>query len=170
MTTSNPHNANWGRAIPAGSTAGYEMVEQLLALADQIGAAYAEACQQLSSTYSEAYQKLVTQAGTLMGKPSEPQQAQMLNAMMDPSSLAECLDSAQENALVVGEQAAEMGIEIGLSYLKAFEQAALAVAKFQEHLGAASQVDVVKTSAATGAELVRKVTRAGADTLRDRAG
>jgi hypothetical protein len=170
MTTGNPHTASWPGATAPGWTASQEPYEQLLALADQVGAACSEAFQRLNTAYAEAYQKLVVQAGGLPGKLSDPQQAQLLNSLMDSSSLAGRLDDAQQSALGIGDDVAEMGVEIGLAALSAFEQAALAVAKFQEQLGAGSQVDVVRTTTATAAELIRKVTRAGASTVRDMAG
>ena len=170
MTNTNPYTANWAGAMAPDWTAGQATYEPLLALADQIGAACSEAGEQLSSAYAEAYQKLVLQAGGMPGKLPDPQQAQMFNAMMDPSSLAERLDETKESAMAMGDEAAEMGIQIGLACLNAFEQATLALAKFQEQVGATSQIDVVRSATATGAELIRKVTRAGASTLREMAG
>jgi hypothetical protein len=169
MTTGKPHTASWPGATAPGWTAGQETYEQLLALADQIGAACSEAFQRLNTAYAQAYQNLVGQAGVLPGKFSDAKQSEMLNALMDPSSLAGRFDDVQESALAIGDDVAEMGVDIGLAALSAFEQAALAVAKFQEQVGAASQVDVVRTTSETAAELIRKITQAGASTVRDMA-
>jgi hypothetical protein len=166
MTTNNPFSTGPAHTSPpAWPTAGQENYEQLLALADKIGAAYAEASQRMSAALADAYQKLAQPAGGLQNGLSSLQPA-----MMDPSALSERLDDAQEHAAAVGEKVADMGIEVGLAYLTAFEQAAMAVAKAQEQLGAASNVNLVKASTATSAELLRKVTRAGAGTIRDIAG
>jgi hypothetical protein len=166
MTTINPFSASGAHAIPpAWSTTGQETYEQLLALADKIGAAYAEASQRMNASLADAYQKLAQHAGGLQDGLSDSPQA-----MMDPSSVPQRLDEAQEHAAAVGEKVADMGIEIGLAYLSAFEEAAIAVAKCQEQLGAASSLDLVKASTATSAELLRKVTRAGAGTIREIAG
>jgi hypothetical protein len=167
MTTSNPFSASGAGAIPpTWSTTGQETSEQWLALADKIGAAYAEASQRMSAAFADAYQKLAQHAGGLQNGLSYSQQAMTI----DPSSLPERLDDAQEHALAVGEKVADMGIEIGLAYLSAFEEAAIAVAKCQEQVGAASSVDLVKASTATSAELLRKVTRASAGTIREISG
>jgi hypothetical protein len=168
MTPINQHAAGWAGARSPGMS-GQETYEQLLALADQVGAAYSEAWQRLSSAYTGACQKLVADAGGLPGKLSGSH-TEALNALMDPAGLSERLENVQENAVAVGEEAAAMGIEVGLACLNAFEQAALAVAKFQEQVGAASQLDLVKSTTAAGAELIRKVTRASAGTLRDMSG
>jgi hypothetical protein len=170
MTTGKSHTASWPGATTPGWTAGQETYEQLLALADQIGAACSEAAQRLNSAYADAYQKLVLQAGGLPGKLSDPEAGQFLNVVMDPSSMTDRLNGAQESAATLGDDVTEMGVEIGLAALTAFEQAALAMAKFQEQLGAASQLDVVRTTTATAAELVRKVTQASASTIREMAG
>jgi hypothetical protein len=166
MTTDNPASAGGARTMPsAWPNAGQEHYEQLLALADKIGAAYAEASQRMNAALADAYQRLALNRGGLQDGLSSPQPA-----MMDPSALGERLDDAKEHALAVGEQVADTTIAIGLAYLNAFEEATIAVAKCQEQLGAASNVELVKASTATGAELLRKVTRAGSDTIRDIAG
>jgi hypothetical protein len=165
MSTGSPNEANGTRATgPYRTNPGQEASEQLLALADKIGGAYAEAYQQLNASYSEAFHKLAVGMAGLQGGLPDPQ---ALSAMMDPSSLTDRLDGAQEHALAVGENLAEMGIEIGLACLRAVEEATVAVANCQERITAASRFDLFKSAAATHAELVRKVARAGASTIRE---
>jgi hypothetical protein len=167
MSTSSPNAGDRTRAMPPfGTNPGQEASEQLLALADRIGGAYAEAYQQLNAAYSAAFQKLAVGMAGLQGGAPDPQ---ALSAMMDPSSLTDRLDGAQEHALAIGENLAEMGIEIGLACLRAVEEAALAVANCEERITAATPFDLFKSAAATHAELVRKVTRAGASTIREMA-
>jgi hypothetical protein len=166
MSTDNPFRAGGARTIPSSwPTTGQENYEQLLELADKIGAAYAEASQRMNAALADAYQRLAVHGSGLQESLASAQPA-----TMDPSALSERLDDAQEHALAVGEKVADASVAIGLAYLNAFEEAAIAVAKCQEQLGAASNVELVKASTATGAELLRKVTRANAGTLRDMAG
>jgi hypothetical protein len=166
MTTDNPSAAARARTIPSSwPTTGQENYEQLLALADKIGAAYAEASQRMNAALADAYQRLALHGGGVQDGLSSPQPA-----VMDPSALRERLDDAQEHALAAGEKVTDTSVAVGLAYLNAFEEAAIALAKCQEQLGAASNVELVKAGTATGAELLRKVTRAGAGTIRDMAG
>ena len=167
MSTSSPNAGDRTRAIPPFRTnQGQEASEQLRALADKIGGAYANAYQQLNAAYSKAFQKLAVGMAGLQGAVPDPQ---ALSTMMDPSSMADRRDGAQERALAAGENLAEMGIEIGLAWLRGAEEAAVAVANCEERITAASPLDLFKSAAATHAELVRKITRAGAGTIREMA-
>jgi hypothetical protein len=165
MSTSSPNAGDGTRATaPFRTNPGHEASEQLLGLADKIGGAYAEAYQQLNAAYSAAFQKLAGGMAGLQGGVPDPQ---AFSAMMDPSSLTDRVDGAREDALAIGENLAEMGIEVGLACLRAVEEAAVALANCQERLTAASPFELFKSVSATHAELVRKVTRAGASTIRE---
>jgi hypothetical protein len=165
MSTSSPNAGDGTRATaPFRTNPGHEASEQLLALADKIGGACAEAYQQLNAAYSAAFQKLAVGMAGLQGGVPDPE---ALSTMMDPSSLTDRLGGAQEHAQAIGENLAEMGIEIGLACVRAVEEAAVAVANCQERITAASPFELFKSVSATHAELVRKVTRAGASTIRE---
>jgi hypothetical protein len=168
MSTDHPHSAN-PPFPPAFTGAGQENAEQLFALADKIGAALSEASAQLQAAYNEAYQKLAQNPGGVSDGLTRAQQT-VLRVITDPTSVNGQLEEAQDRAMVVSDGLTELGIEVSLAYLKALEDATLAVAKSQERVAAASQIDLVKATATTGAELLRKVAQAGAGTLREMAG
>ena len=90
MSTSSPNAGDGNRATaPYRTNPGQEASEQLLALADKIGGAYAEAYQQLNAAYSAAFQKLAVGMAGVQGGMPDPQ---ALSAMMDPSSLTDRVD------------------------------------------------------------------------------
>jgi hypothetical protein len=168
MTTANPHSAN-PPFPPTFTGAGQENAEQLFALADKIGMALSEASAKLQAAYNDAYQKLALNTGGVSDGLTRAQQS-VLGAITDPTSVNGQVDEAQDRALALSDGLTELGIEVSLAYLKALEDATLAVAKCQEQVAAASQFDLVKATATTGAELLRKVAQAGAGTLREMAG
>jgi hypothetical protein len=170
MTTTNPHAANRVRAITSSwPGAGQEAYEQLLALADTIGAACAEASQRLNAAYAGAHQELAHKPGGWQDGLTNAQQT-MLGAMTDPSSLTSRAEDVQDRVLALADNLAEMGIDVALAYVGALEEATLAVAKCQAQLGAASQSELIKSTTATAAELLRKVAEASAGTVREMAG
>jgi hypothetical protein len=140
-----------------------EMYEQLLALADKVGTAYAEAFEQIGGAYAEAFTKMAPGVPDTFGDFQNPdwRRAMPSSATQDP------LADAQEYAVAIGEQLGEMSLEVGLAFLDAMQRAALAAAKGHEELGALSQVDLLKSTAKAHAELVRTVAEAGTAALRD---
>ncbi|MEA2144766.1 MAG: hypothetical protein QOG59_353 [Solirubrobacteraceae bacterium] len=140
-----------------------EIYEQLLALADQVGAAYSEALERIGGAYVEAFQKTAPSFQDTFGSPQHPgwQSAMSSDATQDP------LGDGQGYALMIGDHLGEMGLEVGLAYLDSVERATLAAAKCHEQLGAMSQLNLLKSTAQTRAELVRTVAKACTAALRD---
>jgi hypothetical protein len=151
-------------AMPPGTE---ELYEQLLALADKVGAAYAEAYQQLSASYAQAYQKLALGVGNLQGNLASRQPADWLSAIPSGASATDQLAGIADRTFEIGENMTDMGRRIGLAFVAAAEQVTLAAADCQEQLGAASEVELIKATSTTCAELARKVVRAGASTVRE---
>jgi hypothetical protein len=167
MTTTNPRDANLRRAIPsAWPGAGQETYEQLLAFADTVGAACAEASQRINAAYAGACEKLAHNPSGWQDGLTKAQQT-LLGAVTDPSFLTTRGEDVQDRVLALSDTLAEMGIDVALAYLRALEEATISVAKCQEQLGAASQLDLVKATTTIAAELLRKVAQAGASTVRE---
>jgi hypothetical protein len=151
-------------AFPGG---GQEVYEQLLALADKIGAACVEAYQQIGAAYVDAYQKLTFGIGSLQNKLADHEQPNWYSAFTPSSSPSDRMADAAERTLTAGDNFADMGVKIGLACLDACEQATLAAATCHEQLGAASGSDLLKCTTCARAELARKVTRASAEAFRN---
>jgi hypothetical protein len=172
MTTQAPHtdraNGMAGPtrlAIPGG---GQEVYEQLLALADKLGAACVEAYQQIGAAYADAYQKFTFGIGGLQNKLADQDHpAAWYSAFMPSNSPSDRMADAAERTLSVGDNLTDMGVKIGLACLDACEQATLAAATCHEQLGAASGSDLLRCTTAARAELARKVTRASAEAFRN---
>lgn len=167
MTTTNPRDASLGRAIPlAWPGAGQETYEHLLAFADTIGAACADALQRINAAYAEACERLAHNPSGWQDGLTKAQQT-LLGAVTDPSFVTTRGQDVQDRVLALSDDLSEMGIDVALAYVQALKEATLAVAKCQEQLGAASQVDLVKATTAIAAGLLRKVAQAGASTVRE---
>jgi hypothetical protein len=151
-------------AIPGG---GQEVYEQLLALADKIGAACVEAYQQIGAAYVDAYQNFTFGIGNMQNKLADQGQPNWYSAFMPSNSPSDRMADAAERTLTVGDNLADMSAKIGLACLDACEQATLAAATCHEQLGAASGSDVLKSTTAARAELARKITRASAEAFRN---
>jgi hypothetical protein len=151
-------------AIPGG---GQEVYEQLLALADKIGAACVEAYQQIGAAYADAYQNFTFGIGSLQNKFADQEQPNWYGTFTPSSSPSDRMAEAAERTLTVGDNFTDMGVKIGLACLDACEQATLAAATCHEQLGAASGSDLLKCTTAARAELARKVTRASAEAFRN---
>jgi hypothetical protein len=138
------------------------MYEQLLALSNQVGAAYLEAYEKTAAGIGD-FQTKVAGGGLpdwLDGAAAWPTGAPM---GVDP----EPLHKAAERALEVSEKLRERSRKITLAYLNACEVAALAVADLQEEMAAASPLELVKTVGGARAELTRGVTKACTTTARE---
>jgi hypothetical protein len=151
-------------AIPGG---GQEVYEQLLALADKIGAACVEAYQQIGAAYVDAYQTFTFGIGNLQNRPADQEQPNWYSAFMPWNSPSDRMTDAAERTLAVGDNLADMSAKIGLACLDACEQATLAAATCHEQLGAASGSDLLKCTTAARADLARKITRASAEAFRN---
>src|ERR1700759_2688142 len=125
MTTTNPRDANLGRAIPlAWPGAGQETYEQLLAFADKVGAAGAEASQRINAACAGAYEKLAHNPGGWQDGLTKAQQT-LLGAVTDPSFVTTRGEDVQERVLALSDDLSEMGIDVALAYLRALEEATL---------------------------------------------
>ena len=148
---------------PMTMARGQEIYERLLALADRVGAAYAEAFEQINAAHTEAVQGLAAGVQDPLGGI----QPDWLSALPSTGAAGERLADAQERATAIGDNLTDTSFEVGLAYLDAVEKAALAAAKCHEQLGALSGVDLVKSTAKARAELIRQVTEAYTAALRD---
>jgi ABC-type phosphate/phosphonate transport system substrate-binding protein len=161
-SSDHPPRTPWG-----AMTGGDQFSEQLLALADQLGAAFAEAYERISAAYAEAYQNVANQIGSLQEKLTDQQRPNWPAALASPGAPNEYLADAQGRTVAIGENLSEMGVQVGLAYLDAFEQATLAAAKCHEQIAETSRSDLLMSTATARADLVRRVAQAGASTMRD---
>ena len=146
---------------------GQELYEQLFALAQTLGEAYTEAAQRIGGAYMEGFQKLAVGAGGLENLPGIGQPSDWGDAMLSPDSVNDQIAAVQDRTLAFGDNLKDMGRKMTVAFLDAGEQAALSAAECLEQIGAASDVELIKTTAAMRADLTRKVTRACAATLRE---
>ena len=153
-------------AMPLAMTPlGGAFYEQLLALADTIGAAYADAYRQIGAAYAEACRDVAGRVGGLEGLADrdQPSWAAAFNPLaFDSDRLA----AAEDDALAVGEALTQMTREIGLALVEAAEQATLAAATCHQQVGDAIDVPLLSSVAATRADLARKIVQACASTCR----
>ncbi|MEA2212811.1 MAG: hypothetical protein QOF83_2759 [Solirubrobacteraceae bacterium] len=153
-----PNGASTGPTPLTSMAHGQELYEQLLELADKVGAAYAEAVEQIGGAYMEAFSKLA---------PAGAPQNHDWRSALPSGATQDPLADAQEYALAIGEHLGEMSLEVGLAYLDAVQRVTLAAAQCHEQLGALSQLDLVKSTAKTRADLARTVAEASTTALRD---
>ena len=164
MNADSPHpGSGLGQSWPVASNRAQEIYEQLLALADQIGAAFAEANQKIAGACVEASHGLALGVGNWQDNVGDgPPWSRGFT-----TDLSKSLEGAEDLAGQLTERLAELGTSIGLAYLDAHERAALAAADYHQHLGAVSHVSLLETTTAAGAELMRKIVKAGAGAARD---
>jgi hypothetical protein len=151
-----PTNGHIGPGMTAGRAK--DVYEQLLGLADRIGAAYVNAYQKITAGI-EAAQEMHPSADRsdwLKDMPSVPASA----AGGDP------LGNAADRAFQLTDALLDMSTKIGLAYVYAHEQAALAAADCREALAATGASPLVKTIACARAELTREIAGACASTAR----
>jgi hypothetical protein len=133
-----------------------EIYEELLGLADRIGAAYVNAYQKVTAGIGDAQDKFVSgeQADWLKNMSSMPAADAFANPPYD----------AAERAHELGEALVGMSTKIGLAYVDAQQQAALAAADCGEALTAAGASPLLKTIANARADLMREIVGAYAST------
>src|ERR1700739_2851325 len=88
---------------------GHEVYEQLLALADKIGAACVEAYQQIGAAYVEAYQNLPFGIGSMQNKLADGEQPSWYSAFTPSHGPSDRLADAAERTLTVGDNLTDMG-------------------------------------------------------------
>lgn len=160
-TNHNGAQAPWAMPNPL-----QEVYEQLLALADKVGAACTEAYQEIGAAYADAFQQTAVRIGSLQDKLADQEPVDWQALLTPAASPTDQLTTAKDRTLAIGERFREVSRTIGLAYLDAGEKAALAAVKAHEQISAASPVDVVKDSAARRAEMARSVTQASASSIR----
>jgi hypothetical protein len=136
-----------------------EIYEQLLALADRMGAAYVD-----------AYQKITLGIGGEQDRLVQSDRSNWLKevpAALAKSTSADHLGTAAQWAVQLSDSLLEMSTKIGLAYIDAHEQAALAAADCREALAAGSHNSLVKTIASARADLIREIARTCASTARE---
>jgi hypothetical protein len=136
-----------------------EAYEQLLALTDWIGSAYVNAYQKITTGIGEAQDRLATtdQSDWLKEVPS------LVASAAGPDGLRNAAEGARE----AGDVLVEMGTQIGMAYVDAYEQAVGAAAECREALAARSGSQLVKTVASARAELMREIAGTCASTARE---
>jgi hypothetical protein len=140
----------------------HEIYEQLLALSNQVGAAYLEAYEKTAAGIGDFQEQLA--AG---GMPDWLDAGAAWETATPATEIPEPLHNAAERALEVSERLRERSKKLTLAYLNVCEVAALAVADLQEEVAAASPLELVKTVAGARARLTREVTKACASTARE---
>jgi hypothetical protein len=136
-----------------------EIYEQLLALADRMGAAYVE-----------AYQKITVGLGDAQDGLAGAGRSDWLHDASSPSASAnggDLVSDPVERARQLSDALLELSTKIGLAYVNAHEQAAIAAADCREALAAGSRSALVRTMASARAELVREIARTCASTARE---
>jgi hypothetical protein len=143
-----------------------EACEQLLALADNFGAAYADSYQQIAAAYVHAYQTFALELDALPNKLANPLRPDWPSGISSAVPLIDPLAAVQDRSLAIRESMSEMGRKISAACVDAGEQAALAAAECHERIAATSDVELLRSIATTHADLARKLAQANVDTLR----
>lgn len=147
-----------GRLAPA-MTAGRatEIYEQLLALADRMGAAYVD-----------AYQKITVGIGAEQDRLVRTDRSEWLQDIPTANAGgADPVGTAAQRAVQLSDVLLDMSTKIGLAYVDAHEKAALAAADCREALAACSHNELVKTIASARAELIREIAGTCASAARE---
>jgi hypothetical protein len=153
---STPISDPFGPTITAGRAK--DVYEQLLALADRIGAAYVNAYQKIALEIGDAQDGLLRAERSygLAGSPSMPGLAAAANPFGDVTDSPFALSGPMR----------AMSTKIGLAYVDAHEQAVLAAAECREALAARGTTPLVKTINSARADLLREVAGTYASTAR----
>jgi hypothetical protein len=163
MTTDSAQTTLGGTHTNGGAPdSAHEIYEQLLALSNQVGAAYLEAYEKTAAGIGDFQEQLA--AG---GMPDWLDAGAAWETATPTAEIPEPLHNAAERALEVSERLRERSKKLTLAYLNVCEVAALAVADLQEEVAAASPLELVKTVAGARARLTREVTKACASTARE---
>jgi hypothetical protein len=145
--------------LGTSTTRATEIYEQLLALADRIGAAYVNAYQSITLGMGDAQDRLANADGSDWLKQMPP--------VPGSANGADPLGTPAEHALELTDALLDMSTRIGLAYVNAHEQAALAAADCREALAARSRAPLVQTIASARAELIREIARTCASAARE---
>jgi hypothetical protein len=165
MSLDTEQPAEQNGATPAMAPLGRDLYEQLLALADTIGAACADAYGQISAAYAQACRDVAGRVGGLGGLADRDQPSWA--AAFSPLGFdSDRLAAAEDDALAVGERLTQMTREIGWALVDAAEQGTLAAATCHQHVGDPTDVDLLRSVAATRADLARKIVHAWDSTFR----
>ena len=140
---STPISDPFGPELTAGRAR--DVYEQLLALADRIGAAYVNAYQKIALEIGDAQEKLL--------------RSDRSNGLADvPAGIgtpaANPFGDATDRTLALGGPILRMSTRIGRAYVDAHEQAALAAAECREALAARGTTPIVKTINSARADLL----------------
>ena len=129
MSLNTEQRAGQNSAMPPAMTPlGRDFYEQLLALADAIGAAYADAYGQIGAAYAQACWDVAGRVGRLEEGLADRDQLSRATAFNPLAFDSDRLAAAEDDALAVGEALTQMTREIGLALVEAAEQATLAAA------------------------------------------
>jgi hypothetical protein len=152
---STPTSDPFGPAIAAGRAK--DVYEQLLAVADRVGAAYVNAYQKIALEIGDAQEKLLRtdQSNGFTGVPPAIGLA-----------AANPLGDAADHAVALRGPLLKMSTRIGRAYVDAHEQAALAAAECRDALAARGTTPIAKTINSARADLLREVAGTYASTAR----
>jgi hypothetical protein len=151
---------------PAMTPLGRGFYEQLLALADTIGAAYADAYGQIGAAYAHACRDVAGRVGSLEEGLADRDQPSWATAFNPLAFGSDRLAAADDDALAVGEALTQMARDIGLALVEAAEQATLAAATCDRQVADVIDVPLLSSVAATRADLARKIVHACGSTCR----
>jgi hypothetical protein len=156
------NGAGDGYATATATDSAREIYDQLLALANEVAAAYVDAYQKTADGIAK-FQDTVAPAGwssAVSGGPGwQPGSAN--------GDVGEPLSEAGARSFEIGEKLQEMNKKITLAYLNACELAALAVTDCQEELTATSGVELVKAVGGARVGFTREVTKACVSAARE---
>lgn len=159
------HFEGFGPATDArldpGMTAGRAkaIYEQLLSLADRMSAAYVDAYQKIIAGISGEQDRFVN--------PDHGDGPKNMASMLSSVGNGDALNKAAQRGVQLSDTLLEMSTRIGLAYVDAHEQAALAAADCREALASESPSELVRTIASARAELIREIARTCASTARE---
>jgi hypothetical protein len=160
-TTTNGFRSETNGRLDPAMTAGRatEIYEQLLALADRMGAAYVDAYQKITVGIGAEQDRLV--------RTDRSEWLQDIPSALGKTGGADSVGTAAQRAVQLSDVLLDMSTKIGLAYVDAHEQAALAAADCREAVAACSHNALVKTMASARADLIREIARTCASTARE---
>ena len=155
LESSAPHNDSASHHATANDHA-RDTYEQLLALSDRIGAAYATAYQKIALGFSDAQDSLMT-----------ADRSDLVTDMLSMSTFGAhgaTPEGAAKRACEIRDAVVGMTATIGLAYVDANEKAAIAAADCRAALMPDATTPLVKTIACARADLMREILGACAST------
>jgi hypothetical protein len=157
--TNNGATDNGTGSWATGTGQAGEIYEQMLALADRVGAAYVNAYQKIALGMGDLQQQW--SAGG--GRPGSRQGPSKAGGVAGATPFGLPAEYGHE----LNDKLLDLTSRIGLAYLDAYEQAVQAVADCQEELASATDHDFLRTVIGARAELMREITQAYATAARD---